>query len=194
MKLVRRAEKGDAQAMSELRETVGHDGAWDSFADMVTATEEAQIKAIAGDNLIFAESLKRQVARLKAELGGPACTPMERLIVDRIAVCWLQTNYADAIYAQGQKDLSIRQGEYYQRRQDRAQRRFLSAIKSLAYVRKLPLAVLQVNIDKQVNIAGGPPPEPQKPTARVVSASEAYDEAQEEGTAPQNGLLEEGQN
>jgi hypothetical protein len=38
---------------------------------------------------------------------------------------------------------------------DRAHRRYLSAIKTLATVRKLALPVLQVNIaKKQVNVAG----------------------------------------
>ena len=43
---------------------------------------------------------------------------------------------------------------YYQKSIDRAHRRYLSAIKTLATVRKLALPVLQVNIaKKQVNVA-----------------------------------------
>ena len=43
-------------------------------------------------------------------------------------------------------------------RMDRAHRRYLTAIKTLAIVRKLALPVLQVNIaKKQVNVAGSPP-------------------------------------
>jgi hypothetical protein len=46
-------------------------------------------------------------------------------------------------------------GTYYQKGLDRAQKRYLSAIKALALVRKLALPVLQVNIAcKQVNVAG----------------------------------------
>jgi hypothetical protein len=47
------------------------------------------------------------------------------------------------------------QVEHYQRRLDHAHRRYLSALKALALVRKLALPVLQVNIaKKQVNVAG----------------------------------------
>ncbi len=194
MDLSRRAEKGDAQAMSELRKTLLHNDIWDCLANMVAFTEEAQIKLITGDNQDFAGSIKRQVAKLKAELGGHTCTPIERLIVDRIAVCWLQANYADTIYAQNMKGLSIRWGDYFQRQQDRANRRLLSALRSLASVRKLPLAVLQVNIDKQVNIAGcAAAPELEGSTARVVSATEVDHDTEEKSTATQNILIEEDQ-
>jgi len=57
-------------------------------------------------------------------------------------------------YGQGQEDRTIVQGDYQQRRMDRAHKRYLSAIKALALVRKLALPVLQVNIArKQVNVA-----------------------------------------
>jgi hypothetical protein len=53
-----------------------------------------------------------------------------------------------------EQKLSLGWGEYYQRRMDRAHRRYLSAIKTLALVRKLAVPVLQVNIArKQVNVA-----------------------------------------
>jgi len=60
---------------------------------------------------------------------------------------------ADMRYAQNQKGCAFVESEFYQRRQDRAQKRYLSAIRTLALVRKLALPVLQVNIArKQVNV------------------------------------------
>jgi hypothetical protein len=45
--------------------------------------------------------------------------------------------------------------EFYHRRQDRAARQYLKAMRSLAEVRRLLVPSLQVNIaDRQVNIAG----------------------------------------
>ena len=53
-------------------------------------------------------------------------------------------------------DMSITQADYFQRRIDRAHRRFLSAVETLARVRKLALPILQVNIarNQQVNTVG----------------------------------------
>jgi hypothetical protein len=92
---------------------------------------------------------------MRSELAGPSPTPLGRLLVDRIVTCWLQISDADVRAAQA-KDLSPSWAEFYQRRMDRAHRRYLSAIKTLATVRRLVLPVLvgQVNIaGKQVNVA-----------------------------------------
>jgi hypothetical protein len=70
-------------------------------------------------------------------------------------VCWLQVQYADTLVAQSQGKISLKQGDYQQRRQDRAARRYLAAIKALAQVRRLLGPVVQVNIaERQVNLVG----------------------------------------
>ena len=52
----------------------------------------------------------------------------------------------------------MKQAEYYQRRMNHAHKRYLSALKTLALVRKLAVPVLQMNIaKKQVNVAGACP-------------------------------------
>jgi hypothetical protein len=68
----------------------------------------------------------------------------------------------------GSKDsMTLDLGMYYQKSIDRAHKRYLSAIKSLAVVRKLAIPVLQVNIaKKQANVAGPcVAPESEKKTA-----------------------------
>jgi len=78
---------------------------------------------------------------------------LERLLSKRIAVCWLQLQYYEAIYAQNLSKFTITQSEYHQRRIDKAHRRYLSAIRTLAQIRKLGPAV-QINIaEKQINTA-----------------------------------------
>jgi hypothetical protein len=50
--------------------------------------------------------------------------------------------------------VTVHQVELYQRRLDRAQKRFLSAIRTLAQIRKLGPAV-QINVaEQQVNVVG----------------------------------------
>jgi hypothetical protein len=53
--------------------------------------------------------------------------------------------------------MTIGQADYQQRRIDRAHRRFLSAVETLARVRKLAVPMLQVNVAKnqQINMAEG---------------------------------------
>ncbi len=57
-------------------------------------------------------------------------------------------------YAQNLGKLTMEQGEYHQRTIDRAQKRYLAAIKALAQVRRLLTPAVQVNIaDQQINLA-----------------------------------------
>ncbi|MGM0490291.1 MAG: hypothetical protein ACQESR_26490, partial [Planctomycetota bacterium] len=122
-------------------------------ADLERKVEDSISKSMAGrDNLAFREGLKRKLAALRAELEGPNPTPTEKLLVDRGVACWLQVQDADVRYAQA-GNASYQQANYHLKRQDRAHPRFLSAMKTLATVRKMGLPVLQVNVgENQVNV------------------------------------------
>jgi hypothetical protein len=126
--------------------------------DLAWQAEQSLIRAAVGEDLAAREALTRKLGLLRAELAGPSPTPLERLLVERVAACWLQLHYADIFLAQQMGNLTLAQGEYHQRSRDRAHGRYLTSIKTLAAVRKLAVPVLQVNIArKQVNVVGGCP-------------------------------------
>jgi hypothetical protein len=156
---LKRAENGDESTLPRLREVMRSPEAVPLFGgDLARKAERALIENAAGKNLPFREALLRKLEMLRDELHGPKPSPVERLLVERVVACWLQVQEADARFAQG-TNLSIEWGEYYQRKMDRAHKRYLSAIKTLALVRKLAVPVLQVNVaQKQVNVAGVCPP------------------------------------
>jgi hypothetical protein len=156
-KLLEQAQAGDASTLPVLRKMLEDPAKVDIFGNLAKHAERSLISAAAGDDLAFKEALTRKLELLRTELEGPNPTPVERLLVERIVACWLQVQDADARYAQSQ-NCTLAQGEYYQRRMDHAHRRYLSALKTLAVVRKLAIPVLQVNIAKrQVNVAGACP-------------------------------------
>jgi hypothetical protein len=64
---------------------------------------------------------------------------------------------SDIRVAQNEAAWPLPQAEYYQRSRDRAHRRFLSALKALALVRRLAVPVLQVNMTSgpQQNLVNG---------------------------------------
>ena len=107
---------------------------------------------------MYKETLPRKLDQLRAELGGPDPAPLERLLVKRVVSCWLHLHHLELTYA-SKESMSLELGAYYQRCLDRAHRRYLSAIKTLAVVRRLALPVLlaQVNIaaKQQVNVGPG---------------------------------------
>ncbi len=152
-KLLKRAERGDHKALPAVRALFDTDPSlWQEIGNLAAQAENALVKVTAGENLLAQESLERAMESMRSELAGPNATPLEKLLVDRVVACWLHVAYADAMYAQNMQNLTLDQGDYYQRRQDRAHRRYLSAIRALAQVRRLLTPPIQVNIaEQQVN-------------------------------------------
>jgi hypothetical protein len=154
--LLRKAEKGDTTVLPTLRtwmdKTPGH---WETVGDLAKAAREALIEHASGEkNLVVREAITRKCATLTQDLAGPTPSPLERLLVERIVLCWLHLYYAEALYVQHMQELSLRQAEFHQQRISKAQARYLSAIRTLAQVRRLGVPAVQVNIGHQQMIAG----------------------------------------
>jgi hypothetical protein len=139
--LLQRARQGDLEVLPRLRHLLDHSPElWEHYGDLSAHAEAAWIALASGSDLQFQESLARKIAALKAELSGPAPSPLERFLIDRIGATWLQVAYADAVAAQAQ-DASLKQVEFAMKRRDRAHRRHLTAVAALATVRRLLPAV-----------------------------------------------------
>ncbi len=155
--IIKRAESGDIEALPALRNSLEcvPELAQCLGGNAAEAAEGALIQAMTGENLTLREAMMHHLAMMRAELAGPNSTSLEKLLVDRIVACWLQVQSAD-IAAIQTKNGEPQLLEFQERRRTRAHRRLLSAIKTLATVRKLALPVLQLNIgEKQINVAGG---------------------------------------
>jgi hypothetical protein len=152
--LLKRAHAGDETTLPVVQKMLENPAHIASFGgNLAEQVVSSFAEAMGGKNLAFREALRRKLEAMRVELLGDSPTPVERLLVERVAVCWLQVQDSELRFTQYQKDLSIRQGDYHQRRIDAANRRFLAAVKALALVRKLVLPAFQVNIARrQVNV------------------------------------------
>jgi hypothetical protein len=170
-RLLERAQDGDESTLPALRKYLERPAYVEAFGgDWAQLARRALISKFCGKNLILQEGVSRKLELLRAEVAGPDPSPLERLLVERVLVCWLHLHYLEITYAQ-QDRMSTELGAYYERSLDRAQKRYLAAIKALAVVRRLALPVLvaQVNVaqKQQVNVGAGParqrPPEGPQP-------------------------------
>ncbi len=154
-RLLEYAGKGDRGAISELRKLFNAKPfLWEQVGNMAFQAERSLVNLATGDNAVLKQATHKKLNAMKEELAGSAPTPLEQLLVERVVATWLQVHYADAIYAQNISAISLKQGDYYQERQDRAHRRFMSAIRTLAQIRRLLIPPVQVNIgNQQVNAA-----------------------------------------
>jgi hypothetical protein len=101
-------------------------------------------------------ALQTRADAIGRDLATGTPSPLQELVIERVILCWLQLYLAEIRCVDGLKsNAAPHQTEFYDRMADRAHRRYLAAIRSLAQVRRLELPVLtQLNVaTSQVNIA-----------------------------------------
>jgi hypothetical protein len=155
--LVKRAGEGDRGCLSEVRALLADpdDGpdyrkGFGSSADWL---RQSIIRKSAGKNVLSQEAIDQELDSIRSELEGPNPTPIERLLAERASLCWFIVHWYENAYANA-SGWNISQADFQHRKIDKAHARFLSAVRTLAQVRKLALPTLQVNIAKnQVNLA-----------------------------------------
>ena len=153
MALIDRAQDGDEEALSVLRKVLDEEPRVARIVDLARNVERSIIEKMSGNDVFTQEALPCNLKEMRKEIAGENPSPLERLLSERIAVCWLELQYFQAIYSQNMGKLTITQSDYHQRRIDKAHRRYIGSIKALAQIRKLGPAV-QINIaDKQINTA-----------------------------------------
>ena len=155
LKLLRRAESGDKTVILDLRELLDLGPELASFYGNLARTAERElISVMAGKDLVMKETVPLKLEAMREELASSSPNPLEKLLVERVVMCWLALQHAELISTQRSFGrVNVQEVELYQRRLDRAHKRYLSAIRTLAQIRKLGPTV-QVNIaEQQVNVA-----------------------------------------
>jgi len=152
-----RALGGDKNCQEEL-DALMDDPEWGAlvvefFGDLPGRVELRFVENMTGDNLAGKAGILRKMGKLRSELAGPKTSSIERLLAERAAYCWLTVWHYEQVLVQA-TGLDIKQAEFHQRRIDTAQRRFCSALRTLAAVQKLALPAVQLNIaENQINVS-----------------------------------------
>jgi hypothetical protein len=100
-------------------------------------------------------SMERGWDALQDDLGAAGASPIEKLLIQQVVLSWMRLGYVEYAYT------SITNGQetyerlnYWEKRLNAAQRRFLRASETLARVRKISLQAIQINIaNQQVNVS-----------------------------------------
>jgi len=148
----------DAAARREIFELLEAGKMTDGYVSLQCMAQQAQsslLKSAYGTEHPFArECEEKNLAAMRKSIAGENPSPLENLLARRIALCWFHLYALEAVLAQTEND-SFARGTHYAKRLDGAHKRYLSAIKALAEVRKMQLPNVQVNIgEKQVNLSG----------------------------------------
>ena len=149
--LLDKAQHGDRRAWAALKAGLDAVPHWERmYESPAVYARRALLDASVGDNPVVQEAWARRTNSLTSELiGAGDPTPLERILCERVATCWLDMSLAELTYAERMKErIGLEAGDYYQRMKDRAHARYLSACLALARVRRLLAPVAQ-----QINIA-----------------------------------------
>ncbi len=92
-----------------------------------------------------AEAVGMQLKSMQNDLAGNNPSPLESLVVDRLVLCWLYLHVLELLDAEESTN-------YLQRMIDRAHRRFLSACRALAVIRRIPVAQTKVSAQNLGNL------------------------------------------
>ena len=156
------------------------------IADVIlklTSTLETSWIEYATSDVFTRFAYEERARKLRRELRGQGSTPLERILIDRIVMCWLQVEIAERQYLGMMKGgVTVAKGKFYEELQDRAHRRYISAIKALAQVRRLQRpAIAQLNLaNHQINVAvpaveSVPPELPDHGTTTIQDMMDARD-------------------
>jgi hypothetical protein len=110
--LADRAQSGDDSALPEIRQTLDEDPeVWKTAGDFSVLARELWVKLVSGGDAVLAESARRRLDTLKEELSRPFSDPLERLLVERVVICLLQLEFADAELAAAEKEPAAKRGD-----------------------------------------------------------------------------------
>ena len=159
--LIDQAEAGDRNALKlAVQVHYALPSLWPPTNVLHSNVERSVLDTLMGtDRQLFARAtIEHQLEALRTALLADTSSGLERLLVDRVVLCWLQCHHADLVVAQrAGPTCPLVQAEFYHRQAERAERRLLRAAKTLATVRRLCSPAVQINVAeeiKQVNFTG----------------------------------------
>jgi hypothetical protein len=132
------ANAGDRAALPALKKAlVDHPDLIDRLGDLAAHVELALVALVAGPSLVVSEAITARLEKMRNELGEETASPLEKLLIRRLVLCWLATNAAEVERAELLQAGKAELLKAADKRVDRAHTRLLSATKALASVRKL---------------------------------------------------------
>jgi hypothetical protein len=151
--LLKKANEGDTTACQEVYARLEEAGTVAEFVE--SQTDSAFLTRLLGHSSpVRREAYRRRMDALRQELGDKTASPLERLLIERIVLCWYHLNQSELNYVSSMKDgVPLPKALFLEKALDRAESRYQTAVRSLAILRRLQIPPVQVNVaEKQVNL------------------------------------------
>lgn len=145
-------DDNDDSAIAEFRQQLENPSVANRFGgDLPSIIQNALLNRIGLTDRHHRMALAAKLRQLRESLTLPTESPILQLLAERVATCWLHLNVLE--WQTGRcRDPQLH--KHLQQMVDRVQRRYLSALKTLAEVRRLNLPAIQVNVAQQQVVVG----------------------------------------
>jgi len=121
--------------LKQLRQMLDQNSAiWQAVGDLGGTLEATLIDRIGAGDTLICESLVRQVALMRAELGAESSPAIEQLAIDRAIVAWLHLQQAEKEHQAAESSSS--KGRFHWKRKAQADKAFEASLKAVATLRK----------------------------------------------------------
>jgi uncharacterized protein YggL (DUF469 family) len=154
--LMRAANKanGKGAAVKRLREYAdAHPGAFDAV-NMLARTTRTEVINYCTRSETTRIHLEGETRALERSLGITTATPLERLLIQDVVLCWLRLQAMEQTYSgnwASSEGVTFSKGLYLEKRLDATRRRYLQSVETLAKVRGLLVrAGVQINMAQQM--------------------------------------------
>jgi len=138
-KILEKANAGSMEAITELRSFLdGNPQIWQQVGDAALIADQAWISQMFKKNKLGAESLKRVLDELRADLLGNSKNKIEKMLCDVVVSTWLELHYLRSVDADHTNRTAALTNELLKRTES-AQRRHSSSMRELVQIRKLLL-------------------------------------------------------
>jgi hypothetical protein len=155
VQLVHKANDGEKQALSALRQALTSDHAaslMEIAGNLAGRLEESTLNAMLGDQQPGTKLvLLKKLNAMRVELGWNSSPKLERILIERVCQTWLYLHWLELADSQS-KNRPIEMVEHDAIRIERAERRHLQAVKMLATIRKMALP-LQIDLKAELTLA-----------------------------------------
>ncbi|MAF08828.1 hypothetical protein CMK11_00100 [Candidatus Poribacteria bacterium] len=155
--LTGKAQKGDRKAREDIVPLLAAKPDRAASLNWDESARRHLLEACIHENDASREMIPYRVTKMRKELTGDGCTPIERLLIERILTCWTHVHIAELKWSANLREgMTFQAGDCYQRVLDRAHRRYVYALRALAQVRKLlgpSVGMLNVVQNQTVSLA-----------------------------------------
>lgn len=147
LEILRRAQAGDeAMAPAVRRILRGAGQKATDIANMARHTRRSMAAKVAETDWVSRVGYELAMEHDAKELAGPDASPLEEMLAERVTMAAFRLHYFEALYVRNIGDYGTEWDEVAQKRLSAAHRDYLAACLTLAKVRKLQVAVVQVNV------------------------------------------------